>query len=445
MACIACCFIFGVVQIAISTLANDAYYIIKGGPGNNCLDLDCVTRTLNAHETAKVRCCADNYPDSTWTYVDSCEIWAVSWLFGQVNCYITTWEKASWLCDNAGGRLCTKSELENGCAANNGGRGCGFDQYMVWSSTSGELPKDADSNSPDSMAPAYYYAAKGRSHAECLEPSCSTAIVSQYDVKAVRCCSEKQEYYDWVSNCGIWANSEVPFCYIVDWETAKSTCSNTGGRLCTKMEVENDCTIGTGCWFDTMLVWTSDGVPTVDPTDSPTETPTDQPTQAPTDLPTQTPRVAMETPKARWVKVGCNTDGVYTEVIKDQIIRHKSPQISFSEFHNLLLTELLFEGEKVNGRIPLILAKTWEFTYSTHMSNTYRCDYFDNLVPFTGGCMWRLEVTVGFEHSKMIWMPHIVKCSKAQPKCAPLIACANEECSMCKKEVLSFQNTVTFF
>jgi len=453
-------FIFGITQTAISTGAKDGYYIVKGGLDSSCSDLDCTTRVFNSQETGGVRCCADDYPGSHWTYVDSCDIWVVSHLFVSSfpMCFMTTWAKAIWYCDKAGGRLCTKNELENGCAANNGSSGCGFDSYMIWSSTTGELPEDtySDSNTPVYSAAASYYVAQGRSDSACWESSCSTTIVSQYEVKAVRCCSETNEEDDWVSKCGIWADSDIPFCYLVDWHTANSICSEAGGRLCTKTEVENDCTVFTGCYFDAMLVWTSDGAPTVDPTDSPTKTPTDPPTLTPTDPPTITPTdpptktpTASVTffgiPLAKWVKVGCNTDGVYTEVIKDQIIREKSPQISLFDFHKLLLTELIFEGEKVKGKTPWILARTWEVTHSVPTSHTYRCDYFDNLMPFTGGCMWRLEVVVSFWESRMIWMPHVIKCSKAQPKCAPLIACSDEDCSQCKHDLLSFQNTITYF
>ncbi|CAJ1953005.1 unnamed protein product [Cylindrotheca closterium] len=43
----------------------------------------------------------------------------------------TSYDEAFNLCAGAGARLCTKAELENGCA---GGTGCNFDDNMIWSS-----------------------------------------------------------------------------------------------------------------------------------------------------------------------------------------------------------------------------------------------------------------------------------------------------------------------
>mmetsp|Transcript_14306 Transcript_14306/g.23868 ORF Transcript_14306/g.23868 Transcript_14306/m.23868 type:complete len:83 (+) Transcript_14306:285-533(+) len=39
------------------------------------------------------------------------------------------------------------------------------------------------------------------------------------------------------------------------WD-ALYVCNDTDGRLCTKGEVENSCTKGTGCRHDADLVWT---------------------------------------------------------------------------------------------------------------------------------------------------------------------------------------------
>jgi hypothetical protein len=178
--------------------------------------------------------------------------------------------------------------------------------------------------------------------------------------------------------------------------------------------------------------------PTVVPAENPT---TRQPTVVPTESPMQT--LLLGTPEAKWVKVGCYADGVYTEVIKDQVIGEMQWITNSSVFRELLWSGLFFNGNKLTGSIPLLLANAWEHTHSTRTINTYRCDYFDNLKPFNGGCMWRLEVSYGDALHPIIWMPHIVKCATLEPKCAPFIACANESCSECKKNgILSLQNTM---
>jgi len=433
------------ILIAVSTFAEDAYYIVKGGLNNDCSDLNCTIRVVDVEETRGVRCCADSdaqlLATSEWTYVDSCGLWVISWLFSNDDrypmCFMANWEKAAWLCDSNGGRLCTKSELENGCTADNGNRGCDLDSYMIWSNTSGEITNEKDSSDPGAVA--YYYAARGSTGTKCLESDCSTKIVSQFDIKGVRCCSETQVEADWDTTCsGIWADAPVPFCYFVDWNTANNKCSEAGGRLCTIEELEDDCAKGTGCYFDQITVWSSTIAyinsenPTVDPTNPPTESLTESPTLTST----------WATPVANWVKVGCSTDGVYTEVIKDQVIGDMLQITSSSEIRNLLFAGFFFDSEKLTGTIPLMLAATWWLTHSNHTNNTYRCDYFDNLKPFIEGCMWRLEISFEVGLHSMIWMPHIVKCSMLEPKCAPLKACANENCSDCKEGILSFHNTI---
>jgi len=39
---------------------------------------------------------------------------------------------------------------------------------------------------------------------------------------------------------------------------AEAICIKAGARLCTKDELEADCTAGTGCGHDRDLIWSSD-------------------------------------------------------------------------------------------------------------------------------------------------------------------------------------------
>ena len=36
---------------------------------------------------------------------------------------------------------------------------------------------------------------------------------------------------------------------------AETICQAQGARLCTKRELEDDCTLGSGCGFDKQLLW----------------------------------------------------------------------------------------------------------------------------------------------------------------------------------------------
>lgn len=79
----------------------------------------------------------------------------------------------------------------------------------------------------------------------------------------VRCCKEQREdgggwrgkcedYDDWLSaRSKIWGS-----CHITTLEEAFQLCNDADGRLCTKEEVENSCTKGTGCNYNYELVWT---------------------------------------------------------------------------------------------------------------------------------------------------------------------------------------------
>jgi len=109
------------------------YYIVKGNSLSNCLDVvdpSCTTTAVSKDERWKVRCCADINPGD-WLQNDGCSVYTNSYV---PHCLSTDWDSASELCIAAGGRLCTREELEapNNCAR---GGGCGYDRHMVWSST----------------------------------------------------------------------------------------------------------------------------------------------------------------------------------------------------------------------------------------------------------------------------------------------------------------------
>jgi len=288
-------------HIALSTSADDAYWIVKGAPTGSCSDDNCTARAVNEHEIRAVRCCDDDSEhisiSNNWEWVEYCSVYVSSEVL-DTSCYMAQWEKAAWLCETVGGRLCNKSELVNGCTANSGPLSCGWDSYMIWSSTPGNFQEETDSSDP--AAVDYYYAIKGADSGDCLESNCATEIASQFDSKAVRCCSTTNLYGAWSSrDCGdnmtVWSKSRFPYCYLVDWHTANEICCDAGGRLCTKEEIENTCTRGTGCWFNAMLIWSdqiANRTPTVVPTDTSSESPTVCPTQSsasPTNPPTQSP------------------------------------------------------------------------------------------------------------------------------------------------------------
>ena len=76
----------------------------------------------------------------------------------------------------------------------------------------------------------------------------------------VRCCTEDSAV-GWPNECnditGVYGESSVPNCYSSSTFTeAVAICAAySGGRLCSRDEILDNCTKGTGCSLDSALVW----------------------------------------------------------------------------------------------------------------------------------------------------------------------------------------------
>ena len=103
---------------------------------------------------------------------------------------------------------------------------------------------------------------KGKSsdtESTCEEPSCDTTLAEESKESAVRCCSDTQ-ISGWGKNpsCSVWAESDIGGeCKNLNWKDANTFCVSQGGRLCTKNELEDNCSSDTGCSYDFRLVWSS--------------------------------------------------------------------------------------------------------------------------------------------------------------------------------------------
>ena len=92
----------------------------------------------------------------------------------------------------------------------------------------------------------------------------------------MRCCSDKPKD-GWKTpegSCTVWSLTPDS-CDEVNWLDAETKCYSSGGRLCTKEELEADCTAGTGCGFDTKFVWAGSSMARDKPT-SMSSTPTEE-------------------------------------------------------------------------------------------------------------------------------------------------------------------------
>jgi len=217
----------------------EKYYIVKGATGSACIDNSCITRAVGREEYWSVRCCANTNPGG-WIQRDHCSVFAWSEVSG---CTAADWDTAVELCEEVGGRLCTREELEMNCAA---GSGCSANSKMVWSSTS-----DVD------FIPKYYIV-QGASSASCTETSCTTRLADGEELWSVRCCAEVNPG-DWVQNegCSVYAQSLIQTCAVEDLNTASDFCTAIGGRLCSKEELESDCAKNSGCSMNTKMVWSN--------------------------------------------------------------------------------------------------------------------------------------------------------------------------------------------
>merc|ERR1712226_1013062 len=84
--------------------------------------------------------------------------------------------------------------------------------------------------------------------------------VFAYDVPhEVRCCSDvAKDGWTKRSGCNVWAESNFGVCHTnKNFLEAECICEKYDARLCTKAEIEGNCSRGTGCGRDNQLVWTS--------------------------------------------------------------------------------------------------------------------------------------------------------------------------------------------
>jgi len=117
-----------------------------------------------------------------------------------------------------------------------------------------------------------------------VDGDCTDRLGANDEIHAIRCCSDTDipHFMKKTDNC--WGTSYYnqpewtqvttemdpgytsgspdstiqEGCMRGTWSEANDQCAAWGGRLCTRDELADGCTAGTGCWFDLHLVWTSE-------------------------------------------------------------------------------------------------------------------------------------------------------------------------------------------
>ena len=196
-------------------------------------------------------------------------------------CYdAVDFKSAANICASFGpqARLCTKAELVGDCTK---GPDCGHDEDLVWSSEdkerASELGKPLVSWPPARRSEVWpatscrmVYPGAQASKGKAGEPRCA-----KMDEKhELRCCSDKEvKGARWSKKfCqghDLWVASDLRFppggatakcVHAADLKTAVETCAQFGdrARLCTRAELERDCTKGPDCGHDEDLIWSSE-------------------------------------------------------------------------------------------------------------------------------------------------------------------------------------------
>lgn len=224
--------------------SGDAVHVACGSSAGSCYSK--VHEKSTIEETHNVRCCSDSYKPG-WTQQGGCNVWSESEINGMCVADVT-FSTASLVCESVGGRLCTLEEVLGDCTRSSG---CGFDQDLTWTSTTVD-------KSPEEKKVA---AVCGASYGTC---SVREQEASMEDLHEVRCCSDSYKP-GWLQNvgCGVWAESDISgnrCIHSATYDSARAICESEGARLCTKDEILADCAAGSGCGFDSQVVWTSTSV-----------------------------------------------------------------------------------------------------------------------------------------------------------------------------------------
>merc|ERR1712176_1249192 len=207
-----------------SPTVEPEYYVVCG-QGIDCSEGNQDIAFVS--ELHEVRCCKDEYVSGFET--NKCEnVWAASDLGG---CHRgKTYAEAKEICEDYDSRLCTRDEISHKCTK---GSGCSIDNSLIWS---------------NSRVPEHYVVCgKGTG---CPEGDEDIALPSE--LREVRCC--KDEDYEnppppiVINSCeNVWAASDLGGCHREKtFAQAEGICEDYDSRLCTKDEISDKCSKGSG-------------------------------------------------------------------------------------------------------------------------------------------------------------------------------------------------------
>lgn len=196
---------------------------------------------------------------------------------GSNDAFKVTWLEAKQHCNADGMRLCNSQEEVDRCC----GTGCSTDRDLVWTAVSSSVRCEswcqghsnpwsqkcnwatgacsACSECTDDSESGSHYVACGR------PGRCSQGTSASEDdvVREVRCVSDtvKNNWSNSICNslgARLWWESDIwGSCQVLAFSDAEQFCNSLGARLPTLAEVEGGCVAGSGCGYDSKLIWTS--------------------------------------------------------------------------------------------------------------------------------------------------------------------------------------------
>jgi len=181
-----------------------------------------------------------------------------------------TYAEGQEICALNGGHVCTKEQVESGCAK---GSGCGHDGDLIWtgapapSRTLDDLPYQDPIDSNE-----WLWLSCGRGGHKC---GIDFDVAARADEgHEVRCCSDYPiEGWRRTTKCENWHQSKLtaldgtPGTCFHDstYAEAQAICRANGGYVCSQDQVKAGCARGSGCGHDADFIWTSTGPATPRP------------------------------------------------------------------------------------------------------------------------------------------------------------------------------------
>lgn len=194
-----------------------------------------------------------------------------------------TYDQAVEICEDAGVRLCTQSEIDQGSAKDTGSASnqLTLGNSYVWTSTScnGGLSHVVSQNQatgaytcqanhqryPVQCCTSQYATSPAPPTYLTPPPTPGPPTPAPTPVPPTLQTSKTCSALGWTNIVnGVCGESDKGFnsganaCYSAGKDSAQSICTAVGARLCTTAEVNSGVTVGTGCNFDPLYTWTSD-------------------------------------------------------------------------------------------------------------------------------------------------------------------------------------------